>query len=937
MSHDETDPIASDIGHGVPGLRDNLRPFSELVNESASQKQVFVQLEGGKYLTGWNAEASTGVYSIALAEVYGDLLHDCVGVETENERLTRVETATLCQDTAGTYYFDPDQLSYGHRWDDGTLWDSGALWEPAALYVHMTGGYSPDDVPTIAKIGFFVGSDTVTQPTFGPEKLTDGGLETWTSTADLTSWTEAYQGSTSGTSLSVETSTGIDGIGSYAAKIYGDTVPLGGYCLAQTNLSVVAGKPYRLSGWYRTDEDNSTGLEARILVGSSDGYIRSDGVGVTTSTAGWMLEPTNGYERRFLFDFIANVSSTTFKAQVGIWNNSHGDLSTTGVWFDGLSFKRVWRYERYESGLDLRAIPQIEEKRTGIFFDPVAWGSGTLSLLNGDGHWDDAVGGLDWINREFKMLAGGRFVGGGNEIPIEDTWTVLAGVITNKISLTDDRLNLPFSDIQEKLAVQLPLNTYDESDYPNLLESELGRRRPMFFGKAQTAKPVCVSTTDWGTYELLDMSNAPAALTGSEKATFRCYLNEDAAAKNDTSRMAALIVTVSTAGQVVMTDCPKVFEITPDNDAFQCDFGGATSTIHLTPGIYTPGQICTLLEAAIDTAAGDSNTTVSISSSTKKYTITRASGTFSINCSESANGRACYGLLGFTGSTDYTGSLSYTSDEAILDDLREAAVRFGGMYAAGVPVGYVDDASGTYTGTASAPIVLAPDIVRCLMINWCGIDSDAIDTASFVAGRSGQTPLSVYIGIPGLELEELPDIIERISNSCGYELLLENGKFYWVERTNATPDNVIDLTEDDYLRFESNYLATDLYKIVRVGYRRDHGSGAYKTTQTTTANVKLRFGRNDQRTFNTAIRGPDLSDATARKDAFVAEASTKRRRFTVDVRGKLFRLGLGRKIRLTRTSGADPSGAISNVLARLLSKRNNAATHETTAELIEVV
>ena len=294
--------------------------------------------------------------------------------------------------------------------------------------------------------------------------------------------------------------------------------------------------------------------------------------------------------------------------------------------------------------------------------------------------------------------------------------------------------------------------------------------------------------------------------------------------------------------------------------------------------------------------------------------------------------------LGFTGTADYTGALTYTSDSAVFTSVKDSAIRFSGLYSGTTGTGFLDDSSGTYTGTAGAPIILGPDIVRCLMIQWGGIDSTMVDETTFVAGRSENSqPLAVYLGIPSLELESLANIIERVCTSCNADVIFEGGRFYWSQRTTEPTGTLVSLSDDDYLSFTGTYDATDLYQIVRVGYRRDHGSGEYKTTQTTTASVKLRFGRPDQRTFYTDIPGSGLNEAAARKAQLVSEASVRRRRFTVTVKGKLFRLGLGRMVYLTRAKGLDANGSLDSVLCRILSKRDNAVTHETTAEMIEVV
>jgi hypothetical protein len=137
LSPEASAPIASEIGHGAPGLRNNLRPFSELVLASASQKQVFVELRPVRYYPTWAADSTSGVYVVACSETWAGIARDVVGVQSTYETFTRAETLALCRATVGTYFFDPD---------GGT-----------SLYVHP-GGYSPNDHPTVAQLGFYYGS-----------------------------------------------------------------------------------------------------------------------------------------------------------------------------------------------------------------------------------------------------------------------------------------------------------------------------------------------------------------------------------------------------------------------------------------------------------------------------------------------------------------------------------------------------------------------------------------------------------------------------------------------------------------------------------------------------------------------------------------------------------------------------------------------------------
>jgi hypothetical protein len=108
--------------------------------------------------------------------------------------------------------------------------------------------------------------------------------------------------------------------------------------------------------------------------------------------------------------------------------------------------------------------------------------------------------------------------------------------------------------------------------------------------------------------------------------------------------------------------------------------------------------------------------------------------------------------------------------------------------------------------------------------------------------------------------------------------------------------------------------------------------------EATDATVALRHGRPNRRTFATCLR--DAADATtnpARLQEIATQASTKRRRFRFSTKGKALRAPVGGKLRITRTRGLDTTGALSGVLVRVLSKRDDWARWVSDVEAIEVV
>jgi hypothetical protein len=186
------------------------------------------------------------------------------------------------------------------------------------------------------------------------------------------------------------------------------------------------------------------------------------------------------------------------------------------------------------------------------------------------------------------------------------------------------------------------------------------------------------------------------------------------------------------------------------------------------------------------------------------------------------------------------------------------------------------------------------------------------------------------------------------------DLVLRGGIWYCLTRDTTTPAGTPDLVDADFLSFESRYSPDDLFGTVTLTYNEAPDGGdpinvsraniGYRSGsrtemgEVTDATVALRHGRPDQRTFATCLR--DAADATtnpARLQEIAAQASTKRRRFSFSTKGKALHVPVGGKLLLTRTRGLDATGALSQVLVRVLSKRDDWARWVSDVEAIEVV
>ncbi len=563
------------------------------------------------------------------------------------------------------------------------------------------------------------------------------------------------------------------------------------------------------------------------------------------------------------------------------------------------------------------------------------------------GRFEAPFGGLDWINAEFDVRAGGRFPDGGNEILFEDMPVVLAGIVTQRPELTDTKFSLPFEDFMTYWSMLLPEKMFDVDTYPSLATRDASKRVPVIFGQFPDVLPAARVDKGTGTrlglpiYKLIDVEPAVASAVAS--GFLYTYTDEDAALRTDvTRRVLANCTSYDTAtGLYSLTNDPRpIVVIAGKNDALTFIVAGTGYTAVVPAGLYawggySPQDLPTVLQTALNAAgAGAIFNLPSYALATGGKATFTASAAFQVaRASDPWNGASLWPELGFTTQADTGAATSQTSDTGMFVDCDQQIIpRIVSVS------GYFDDASGTYTGSATTIIRLAPDVVHFILRRICGASADRIG-ASFIATRATlTTPLSIYLGGPPDGAQELSTVIERIENSVGADVVFTNGKFEIVKRDNTVPADIVDLEERDYLDFASSEDAENYMKIVRVAYGEEaSASGRWQTAQTTTAAVKLRFGRDDQKTFFTFLPWSDSTNPPIRLAAFVAETTLKHRRFAVRVKGKLFARALCSKVRLTRAKGADSTGSLDHVLCRILGKRDNMVTQETVADLIEVL
>lgn len=939
------DPIASDIGHGQMGLRSGLRLLTTLIQESDSQKHAFAELRGSKLLVpaSWSVHAGS-VYKISVDEVFNGRRLDVIGLRRAAETLTRVET--LAGVIAGTYYFDADASA------------------ASFLYARLSDSSSPANVSVLATFGFYFGSTRVVQPTLGPDKVVDGGFEVWTNPTTLTNWSTTLVGSGTG---SVNQATALAPGGSYSCRIDASLTP-GSDFVAFTPVSdipAVTGARYRYEGLYSTPAGMSQYLTACIGArGAAAGtpHIAEDGRTYSASQVLIALAPTNGEVRRFSFDFIAPDVALGLRVRLAC----SGAAASGSVYFDDVKLRRIYRFEEHDPRISYDSLPEISEGRKGIFYDRWQLGQGALSLLNGYAHLEGLFGSYEFTNATCYIRIGGRFPDGGNEILIEDM--LVRRWLMRRVIVRDTEVVIDLDDPRQLFLERLPRRTYTPDEFPDMAEVDRGKVRPLAFGEPLPGGStgsgagginygirmarVDKNAKGYGVHELFDpLYIVATAASGTD--TGYSYPDDTAANKLDQSK--ALFLTYGVTGHIISTGAATgQYEITADiqhieivagkNDLLDFDEGGGALVATIAPGRYNPEGDGVTLDEVVDTAlsaAGAGSYTVTYNQTTHKFTITKSAGTFNIRRTSAApnRDRSAWTTMGFSDKVDLTGALAYTAETALFTDCDAQHVWHTRA------LGYQDDASQTYTGTVGGYIKYAGDIYYFLLRKVLGVPAEQVDLASLAAARSSAEPLNVFIGVQGTETLEFGEIVERIENSSGVELLMDGDRWVMRRRDNSTPSGIVELFDRDILDFSAWYDEADMASVVVVSIDQNPRTGNYPAmtldensangaVALTCAKTKTRLGRDKRMEFLTYL--PTGASAVPIEELFT-NAASPRRRVLMTVKTRCLKIIPGDKLKISRGQFVARTDAAPSMVVRVLSVSHNLQSWESTLECAEVL
>lgn len=146
------------------------------------------------------------------------------------------------------------------------------------------------------------------------EKLTDGGLENWATSTNLTSWAEDL----TGTGTITRESTEVHG-GTYACRLI--SVGAGHDANISENITLVAGDPYLLSMWHKS---TSTTKKIHIRIKDTGNNVGLEaGEWESIDGNGWIeITPGTSYAQ-YTLAFTAHDSYTNYNIMVTTFSRDH--------------------------------------------------------------------------------------------------------------------------------------------------------------------------------------------------------------------------------------------------------------------------------------------------------------------------------------------------------------------------------------------------------------------------------------------------------------------------------------------------------------------------------------------------------------------------------------------------------------------------------------
>lgn len=152
----------------------------------------------------------------------------------------------------------------------------------------------------------------------------------------------------------------------------------------------------------------------------------------------------------------------------------------------------------------LISIPKISQVKEDSYWGVTISSQGSVSIANDNGYFDTIYETYAWNNKPAKVLWGGE------DLPYSEYKTMFNGIIFDK-KYSTNMFEIACVDKKEQWDTNIPLNSYNQTDYPNLEDEDVGKAIPWTWGIVTNQPVICVTrvlgtATSLHTFKIADTS-----------------------------------------------------------------------------------------------------------------------------------------------------------------------------------------------------------------------------------------------------------------------------------------------------------------------------------------------------------------------------------------------------------------------------------------------
>lgn len=132
----------------------------------------------------------------------------------------------------------------------------------------------------------------------------------------------------------------------------------------------------------------------------------------------------------------------------------------------------------------LQSVFGVKKSKDPLFYGILKMSQGSVNIINTDGEFDD------WGTRNLYRQPS-KILIGEEGFTYSQFKQVFTGIIGN-YSYTWNNLQIKNEDVRSGLTVPLPYNQYTKSEYSNLDDSNVGKLKPIAYGKIFKGQCICI-------------------------------------------------------------------------------------------------------------------------------------------------------------------------------------------------------------------------------------------------------------------------------------------------------------------------------------------------------------------------------------------------------------------------------------------------------------